>query len=82
MRAGLLADTASPAIDHRDEHTAAIESQVTRHEHWADLFFPISLLHVGHWENYLLGYQIRFTLFLVFASGLVAVALRTRRKSV
>ena len=50
-----------------------------RHD-WADLFFPISLLHVGHWENYLLGYQIRFTLFLVFASGLVAVALRTRRE--
>ena len=36
-------------------------------------FFPVSLLHVGHWENFLIGYQIRFTLFLVFASGLVAV---------
>lgn len=48
---------------------------------WADLFFPISLLHVGHWENYLLGYQIRFVLFLVLASGLIAIGLRTRRET-
>ena len=46
---------------------------------WADLFFPISLLHLGHWGNFLLGYQLRFALFLAFATGLVAVALQVRR---
>ena len=37
---------------------------------WADLFFPISLLHLGHWENFLLGYQLCFALHLLFATGL------------
>lgn len=45
---------------------------------WADAFFPISLLHLGHWENFLLGYQICFALFTVLVAGLVVVVLRTR----
>ena len=45
---------------------------------WPDLFFPISLLHFGHWENFLLGYQICFALFLVLVMGLVTVVLRSR----
>jgi len=48
---------------------------------WADLFFPISLLHLGHWANFLLGYQLRYVLFLVFAVGLVVVALRAQRET-
>jgi hypothetical protein len=46
---------------------------------WADVFFPISLLHLGHWENYLLGYQICFVLFTVFAAALGVVAVRATR---
>ena len=47
--------------------------------HWADAFFPVSLLHVGHWENFVMGYQICFVLFAVLATGLAVVALRTTR---
>ena len=48
---------------------------------WADAFFPVSLLHLGHWENFIMGYQICFTLFAVFVTGLVVVALRTTREN-
>lgn len=44
--------------------------------HWSDAFFPVSLLHIGHWENFVMGYQLCFALFAALASGLVAVALR------
>lgn len=43
---------------------------------WADAFFPVSLLHIGHWENLVMGYQLCFALFAALATGLVAVALR------
>lgn len=46
---------------------------------WTDVFFPVSLLHLGHWENFLLGYQICFTLFTVLVTGLIVVALRATR---
>jgi hypothetical protein len=45
--------------------------------HWADVFFPVSLLHLGHWENFLMGYQICFVLFCVLATAMGVVALRT-----
>jgi hypothetical protein len=41
---------------------------------WADLFFPLTLLHPGHWENWLMGYQVGFAVYTVLAVGL-AVAL-------
>lgn len=44
--------------------------------HVADAFFPISLLHIGHWENLVMGYQLCFALFAALATGLIAVALR------
>jgi hypothetical protein len=44
--------------------------------HWADLFFPVSLLHIGHWENFVMGYQLCFALFCVLATGLAVTALR------
>src|SRR5581483_11647567 len=49
--------------------------------HWADLFFPASLLHVGHWENLLMGYQLCFALFTVLATAVGVVALRATRES-
>lgn len=48
---------------------------------WSDAFFPISLLHIGQWENYLLGYQICFALFTVLVSGLIMVVIRATRES-
>lgn len=47
--------------------------------HWADAFFPVSLLHVGHWENFVMGYQICFVLFCVLVAGIGIVALRATR---
>jgi hypothetical protein len=43
---------------------------------WTDAFFPISLLHIGHWENFVMGYQICFVFFTVLVMGLVILALR------
>ncbi|MBX9581067.1 MAG: hypothetical protein K2X87_12230, partial [Gemmataceae bacterium] len=43
---------------------------------WADLFFPLSLLHVGHWENLLQGYQVVFVLYTVLAAAVAVVAVR------
>jgi hypothetical protein len=45
--------------------------------HWADVFFPASLLHAGHWENLLMGYQLCFVLFTVLVTLLGVVAMRT-----
>ncbi len=44
--------------------------------HWADAFFPVSLLHIGHWENFVMGYQVCFVLFAVLATSLAVIALR------
>jgi hypothetical protein len=48
---------------------------------WTDLFFPLSLLHLGHWENFIMGYQVFFVLFTVLVSGLAVVATRATRES-
>ena len=47
--------------------------------HWTDSFFPISLLHIGHWENFVMGYQVCFVLFAVLATGLAVTTLHTTR---
>jgi hypothetical protein len=49
--------------------------------HWADLFFPLSLLHVGHWENLLLGYNICFALILTLETAIGLVAMFTERET-
>src|SRR5262245_58601504 len=49
--------------------------------HWSDVFFPVSLLHVGHWENFVMGYQFCFALFAVLTCGLVVVALCITRET-
>ncbi|MBA4189334.1 MAG: hypothetical protein C0467_15160 [Planctomycetaceae bacterium] len=48
---------------------------------WPDVFFPVSLLHLGHWENFIMGYQICFALFTVFVTGLVVVAMQATRET-
>jgi hypothetical protein len=49
---------------------------------WPDVFFPVSLLHIGHWENFIMGYQLCFVLFAALTAGLVMVALQTTRETV
>jgi hypothetical protein len=46
---------------------------------FTDAFFPLSLLHLGHWENLRMGYQIVFMMNLVFAGILLRIVLLTRR---
>ena len=58
-----------------------VASRLRGRPHWADAFFPVSLLHVGHWENLLMGYQLCFVLFAVFTTALGVVALRTTPES-
>jgi hypothetical protein len=48
---------------------------------WVDAFFPVTLLHVGHWENFIMGYQICFALFCCLVSALAAVAIQTKRET-
>lgn len=44
---------------------------------WTDLFFPLLLLHPGHWENWVMGYQIGFVLYTALALGLAVAILET-----
>jgi hypothetical protein len=48
---------------------------------WVDAFFPVSLLHVGHWENFIMGYQLCFVLFCCLVTCLGVVAIRTQRET-
>ena len=45
--------------------------------HWADAFFPLTLLHVGHCENLLMGYQLCFVLASALAFGVLELAVRS-----
>lgn len=58
-----------------------LATRLRGHAHWADAFFPISLLHIGHWENFVMGYQICFVLVATFATALAVVALCTTREN-
>lgn len=40
----------------------------------ADLFFPVSLLHAGHWENLLMSYQVNFVGTVLLGAVLAAAA--------
>lgn len=44
--------------------------------HWADAFFPLALLHVGHCENLLMGYQLCFVLASALIFGVLELAVR------
>jgi hypothetical protein len=49
------------------------------HNDWTDLFFPLTLLHAGHWENWIMGYQLCFVLYTVGVTLLIVVALTAER---
>jgi hypothetical protein len=40
---------------------------------WADIVFPLALLHLGHWHNLIWGWQIQFVLSTLFGSALLLV---------
>jgi hypothetical protein len=48
---------------------------------WYDAFFPVALLHLGHWENFIMGYQLCFALFCCLVCVLAVVALQTQREA-
>jgi hypothetical protein len=79
FRAGMLAQVA--ALSALALYLMRLADRLRGKPVWADAFFPISLLHVGHWENLVMGYQICFVLFCVLATGLGVVALRTTREN-
>ncbi|MCI0702368.1 MAG: hypothetical protein L0241_14895 [Planctomycetia bacterium] len=58
-----------------------LSARLRGNPHWSDVFFPVSLLHVGHWENFVMGYQICFVFFAVLVSGLVVLALQITREN-
>jgi hypothetical protein len=45
--------------------------------HWADAFFPLSLLHLGHFENFRMGYQVCFMLITVLSGCILWLILLT-----
>jgi hypothetical protein len=50
--------------------------------HWADAFFPLALLHWGHWENLLIAFQVDFVVSTALACVfLLLVARRARGPS-
>ncbi len=49
----------------------AVAARLRGRSHPADALVPSLLLHLGHWENWLLGYQVAFTLPLFLAAALV-----------
>jgi hypothetical protein len=48
---------------------------------WTDAFFPVSIVHVGHWENLLIGYNICFAFILVLETAIGVIALHTTREN-
>lgn len=44
---------------------------------WRDMVFPFALLHLGHWENLVWGWQIQFV-YSVMLSGLLLVVVSAR----
>lgn len=44
----------------------------------SDAVFPLALMHLGHWENLLWGWQIQFTWSVFLCGLLLAVILRQR----
>ncbi len=59
----------------------SLASRLRGRPYWTDLFFPVSLVHVGHWENFLIGYNLCFAFILVLETALGLVALSTTRKT-
>jgi len=49
---------------------------------WTDLFFPVTLLHAGHWENWVMGYQICFALYTVGVTVLALVVITASQRRV
>jgi hypothetical protein len=58
-----------------------VAARVRGQSEWYDAFFPVSLLNLGHWENFIMGYQLFFVLFTVLAAALIVVAVRTTRET-
>lgn len=45
---------------------------------WTDVFFPVLLLNLGHWENYVFGWQLQFTASIALMLALLIAIVRSR----
>lgn len=45
---------------------------------WTDAFFPVLLLNLGHWENYVWGWQMQFTVSIALMLCLLIAIVRSR----
>lgn len=79
FRAGMLLQVAM--LSGLALYLMRLAAQLRGKPHWADAFFPISLLHIGHWENFVMGYQLCFALFCVLVTALAVIALRITREN-
>lgn len=71
FRAGMVFNTLlAAAVAAAMVHVAA---RVRGGPTWTDATFSLLLLHLGHWDNLLWGWQIQFVLSTVFASVLLLV---------
>lgn len=59
----------------------SLAARLRGYPYWTDAFFPASLVHVGHWENLLIGYNICFAFILVLETAIGVIALRTTREN-
>jgi hypothetical protein len=73
LQVGLLSSTALALL--------TVAARRRGQPYWTDLFFPISLLHAGHWENLLIGYNICFAMILVLETAIGVVALSATRET-
>ncbi len=51
------------------------------HTHWADAFFPLALLHWGHWEVFLMAFLFQFIVSTGLAVVILAVIVRQQLPS-
>ena len=58
-----------------------LASRLRGRPYWTDVFFPVSIIHTGHWENLLIGYNICFAFILVLETGLGLVAMFATREN-
>jgi len=79
FRAGSLAQIA--ILSGTSLALMSLAARIRGYPYWTDAFFPVSIVHVGHWENLLIGYNICFAFILVLESAIGVVALRTTRET-
>jgi hypothetical protein len=61
---------------------AATAAELRGRADWRDVVFPLALLHLGHWENLLWGWQIQFVWSTVLAGLILLLLVRDELRTV